>query len=124
MSPWNIAGSEPLLQAQQESSGDSEGAVAIKEPTPVTACRGPVGRSRGGDHKYKESGCEGLSEAGRDGKAWGRQAGTGEVVQGHHGVGNPRVGDHMGGRMRRVRRAAVRVQGDSSSECLSLVDGG
>lgn len=96
--------------------------MAIGEPTPVTACRGPV--DSGGEHKYKESGWEGLSETVRDGKAWGRQAGTGEGGSGPSWGGNPRVGDHMGERTRRVRKAAVRVQGDSSAECLSLLDGG
>lgn len=50
----------------------------------------------------------------------GRQ-GQERVIQGHQRV--RAFGDHVDGRMRRVRRAAVQVQGDSGSGFLAVVNG-
>ena len=71
-------GPKPLLQAQSGSPGDSEGAAAIRELTPVTAYRGTVDTSRGRDLRHAERSWEGWSGDRREGEAWGRQAGTGE----------------------------------------------
>ena len=71
-------GPKPLLQAQSGSPGDSEGAAAIREPTPVTACCETVDSSRGRGLRRAESGLEGWSGDRREGEAWGRQARTRE----------------------------------------------
>ena len=73
-----LQGRKPLLQAQSGSPGDSEGAAAVREPTPVTACHGTVDNSRGRDLRHAESGWEGWNGDRREGEAWGRQAGAGE----------------------------------------------
>lgn len=73
-----LQGRKPLLQAQSGSPGESEGAAAVRESPPVTACPEAVDRSRGRDLRHTESGWEGWSGDRREGEAWGRQAGIGE----------------------------------------------
>lgn len=100
-----LTGAQAFAAGSVREPWGSEGAAAVRGPTPVTACRGTVGSSRGRDLRHAESGWEGgmgTEERARPGA--GRQ-GRERVVQQHHKVGG-QVSDHMDGKL---RRAAVRV---------------
>lgn len=101
--------------------GDSEGEVAIKKPTLVAECCGAASRSREEDSHRKEASWEGLSEVGRDGKARdGRgQGGVDAGVRFRVGLRGWEVG-----RVKRVRMAAISVQGEFSLAFLALAGRG